>query len=507
MPQLSVNVYKQTYGWDKFNIHGINVMPDNIVINSDYKLNWPDSLSINYKPNVMITDRDNQYYGSLTVTGNSILSVGDFTMCYEPDYVYENMYSVNNEYYYKSFAYTSLINEATMRADKVKFCLFLRANKWEFLSFPFDIMVSEIRKNPVYNDIPFVIRKYDGAKRAAGETGSTWVDMTDDSILQAGQGYIWRSAKNSDYRNVWLYIDALQTVNKNNIFANDNVEVPLNNYESEFAHNRSWNLIGNPYPCFFDIRAMQTSAPIIVWNTYYSNYRAYSPQDDAYILNPGQAFFVQRPVDQESIVFLKEGRQTNLTVRDITYYNNAREAKSVKRSVFNVILSSKEQADRTRFVINENATKAYESSLDAAKFESLMPVSQLYTIEDGVRFSINERPLANGIITLGVEIAEEGFHTITLDAQVENEVWLVDNLTGQETLLNDNAEGYSFHSASGTFDGRFTIRLGNGDVTGITENKDAKLWIEESVYDLQGRRINEPQKGLYIKNGKKAIIK
>lgn len=505
VPQLSVNVYKQTSGWDQFNIHGINVMPDNITIQSDYKLNWPDSLNIDYKPNVTITDRNDSQYGSLIVTGNSTLSAGQFTMKYAPNISYNTSYwdSERQEYYRNRFSYTSLVNEAKIRADHVTMELWLRANRWEFLTFPYDIKVSDIRL--AFEGTPFVIRKYDGAKRAAGLTSETWVNMTADSTLHAGTGYIWRSAStdgNRDYTG--FYLDALQTVNKNNIFVNDNVEVPLSYYESEFEHNRSWNLIGNPYPCFYDTRAMLTSAPITVWDTYQNNYRAYSPQDDNYILNPGQAFFVQRPVNEESITFLKEGRQTNLTVRDVEYGNN-RAASVTERNVFNVVLSNDEQSDRTRFVINSSAKTDYESARDASKFMALEnPVMQLYTIEDNVHFSINERPLGEGVIKLGMQITDEGMYTISLDTKVENEVYIVDHLTGKETRLDGNS--YSFHSEVGTFDARFSIRLGGGDTTGIKAIEDAPV-SNDVYYDLSGRRISKTQKGVYVKNGKKVVVK
>jgi hypothetical protein len=46
-----------------------------------------------------------------------------------------------------------------------------------------------------------------------------------------------------------------------------------------------------------------------------------------------------------------------------------------------------------------------------------------------------------------------------------------------------------------------------GDITGIdsirlTDADDTEHW-----YDLNGRRISKPQKGVYILNGKKVVIK
>ena len=50
--------------------------------------------------------------------------------------------------------------------------------------------------------------------------------------------------------------------------------------------------------------------------------------------------------------------------------------------------------------------------------------------------------------------------------------------------------------------------LGFGDdATGIKAIDNGQLTIDNEVYDLQGRRVAQPTKGLYIVNGKKVVIK
>jgi hypothetical protein len=46
-----------------------------------------------------------------------------------------------------------------------------------------------------------------------------------------------------------------------------------------------------------------------------------------------------------------------------------------------------------------------------------------------------------------------------------------------------------------------------GGTTGIEAIEHSPLNIEHSVYDLQGRRVAQPTKGLYIVNGKKVVVK
>ena len=50
-----------------------------------------------------------------------------------------------------------------------------------------------------------------------------------------------------------------------------------------------------------------------------------------------------------------------------------------------------------------------------------------------------------------------------------------------------------------------------GIMTGICDalrlNNKEKMINDNTVYDLQGRRVQSPKRGLYIKDGKKIIIK
>ena len=49
--------------------------------------------------------------------------------------------------------------------------------------------------------------------------------------------------------------------------------------------------------------------------------------------------------------------------------------------------------------------------------------------------------------------------------------------------------------------------LGFGDTTGINDVRCQKEDVRGEYYDLQGRRVSQPTKGLYIVNGKKVVIK
>ena len=46
-----------------------------------------------------------------------------------------------------------------------------------------------------------------------------------------------------------------------------------------------------------------------------------------------------------------------------------------------------------------------------------------------------------------------------------------------------------------------------GETTGISSIQHSQFTMPNEVYDLQGRRVAQPTKGLYIMNGKKMLVK
>ena len=505
VPILSVQSYQNATYWNYFNIVGGSYYGDNMVITSEITFNSNDSILQTLKPSINVTRVDNNWnssYGALSVVGANTLSLTGYEMFFDA-------YMAQSEKYWGNYSRYSatLINQAPMRADNVAVKLRLNAYQWYFVCLPFDVKVSTIAPD---RDTQFVIYKYDGKRRGDGDMANTWVKMTADSTLHAGTGYIWQTASAyvenmGEYYDITFSVKALNNSNKNNIFRNGDVQVKLSEYASELPHNRSWNLVGNPYPAYFNSRAMDINAPFTVWSVNNQNYEAFSPVDDHYVFAPGEAFFIQRPMDQATIPFLAAGRQNNAYQTDSVFFNNARQSvMPAKRSVFNLLLQlDNKTVDRTRVVINEEAILGYESDKDAAKFEAMSKVSQLYTLEGGQRYAINERPIDRGQMQLGAEFAMKATYTLVLETTVDEKVYLVDRLTGTEVLLNEN--GYTFDAEAGIANDRFMVRIATDETTGI-KTIDS-LNSEGTYYDLRGVRVEKPHKGLYINNGKKTVVK
>lgn len=527
VPSWSVGEYQLADGWNSFyTFQASNYLPQSIKVNKDFYFSLGDNDNKEYRPNISMTWSDhevrdangnsNYERGNLTVSSRSKLAINDFDMIFSPYAKYYldanirwNDQSNGNRTKYNG---TSLIVKGEMRAENVTLNLYNYRGMWQFVTFPFDVKVSDIV--PESENTSWVVRGHSGAMRAAGKNDSVWVNLKADDVLEAGKGYIMH-CYNPDNDLVKFRISPLTTtVNRQLLFASDNRTLPLEENLSEFEHNRSWNLIGNPYPSFYDTRFMEFDAPFMVWNSCAQNYYAYNPADDAYILSPGEALFVQRPVDQKDITFLKDGRQINQYARtliDETTQARARGKEGVQRSVFNLTLSGENTSDRTRVVLNDEASMTYEMNKDAAKFASTVPtVAQIYSWNGESRYAINERPTGSGIVNLGVHCGTKGTYTIALANAVDGQVILEDKLMNISTEITAD-KGYSFEAEAGDDDSRFVLHItrgiGGGDdttgINGITTETGEK----QEVYSLDGIKMNAAKKGVYIQNGKKIIKK
>lgn len=481
----------------------------NIVVSNQMALNvdaqeYPEG----FKPNIILkasttaptSTSQASTLGALTVETKATFSVGKLTMNYYPaQQNYYRYYDYGSTYY--AAQSNSVITKGSMRADSIEIRMKVTDGKWNFICLPYDVRVSDITCD---EDADWVIRAYDGEQRAASNFDNTWVNVADDAILEAGKGYILHCNNNPSwfYNACTFHFPSLNTVNKNNLFSTQDLATALAEYPSEFLHNQSWNFIGNPYAAFIEIGKTNLNAPIVVWKG--DGYVVYTPEDDAYVLSPGEAFFVQRPIQQESVSFAAEGRRSWYDVRNGNYNVKAqiRESKS-DRSVFNLILSDGEQSDRARVVINPASVASYELSRDASKFFSLdAKVPQLFTIADGINYAINERPLADGIVQLAARFGQTGTYTLTLQTTVREKITLIDTFEGTSVELGAE-DSYSFSAEAGTVSNRFLLVF--GDATAIRDITAENL-KDARIYSLDGKVLpsTKPAPGVYLieKNGK-----
>ena len=525
VPYWSTTEYLDASGWSQFKtVEPSYDMPQNIIINKDFDFALTQDIPEDYRPNINLvrtgtgyTDKwgySNYFHGNLTIGSRSKLPVNDFKMTYSPyakrvmDQHYYELDRGNDWWDSTPYNATSLIVKGEMRAENVNLEMLVQKSEWQFVCFPFDVNMSDI--TPLDPTTQWVIREYSGEKRAAQAMDETWVNVPSDGVLKAGKGYVMHCYNKNSFENTrdiaaFSVTPVKESVNRQAIFLSTDRTVALEENLSEFEHDRSWNFIGNPYPSYYDTRFLDFTAPITVWNRRIGKYMAYSPVDDKYILCPGESFFVQRPVDQESITFLNGGRQTYRYARTLEVEESLSRPTMVlaPRKVYNILLNGEESVDRTRIVINESATFEYELSRDAGKFMGGNPEgSLLYSLNGDVRYAINERPLGGGIVDLGMSIGLSGTYTLSLAEASEDEVYLLDRETGKTVLLT--AEGYTFTAAAGEVTSRFAILFSNNatGIEAVETNEEETLGVTP-----EGIAADDNYKGIVIKKARKTIKK
>ena len=507
VPAVSAGAYASASGWKDLTQETFSGMPTSITVLGKQVLNT-DDLPSGYSPNINLSQfgdyggyGDNNAFGLLTVKGSKALNVGAFT-------AFTDLHDDRN---YTGRYGCELLTEAPMTAQSVHLDLVISEDWWYFLSFPFDVKVSDIVTD---KDIKhWIIRSYSGKNRAAMR-GEQWIDVPYSATLEANRGYIWQVSTDNtgEYTRSNLSIGVEATANTiNNMFAREDVSIPLSEYASTYEHNVSWNLVGNPYPCYYRIGSLKQKMPITVWNgrTWdYDQYRTYSPVDDANKeLHPYEAFFLQKPANASALVFGAEGR--------VAFGSNARAsvsedspAENGNRRLINLTLTANGMEDYTRVVLNPDAKTSYELECDASKFFSQSEqVPQLYTFIGTEPCAINERPEGDGMVRMGVRTAAATTCVLSIESLVPTDaalpIMLADQLTGSLTDLSK--EAYTFLSVPGRDDNRFVLYVGAAAATGIQSVVGTQQQTAFPTMNLQGQPVGSDYKGIVIENGKLTI--
>lgn len=471
VPEYAMTSYKLDNYWSKYTTVDVNTNPvDALTLYSE--LNLTSNARIPNSPNVELGWANN-IGGKLIVNGNKAQEVGNYVQ-----YVGALDYSAS---------LISRCENMTAEQTEVRYWCPSATTYWYYVAMPFDVDYADIYTR---NGASFACRYYDGQSRADQGSGGNWKDVSPQSTLLKGQGYIF-CVSSADY----ICLPATHE-SRNAIFTSTAITTPLNDYASETTADAGWNLVGNPYPCFYDIYYMDYTAPLTVWNSSNKTFTAYSVADDNLALYPLQGFFVQKPNNVDAITFQPLGRQTNTTIEH-NYDVKAMAPIQNTRSIVNLLLSNGETEDLTRVVVNPNASDDYEAESDASKMMSY-ETAQLYSLRDGIQYAINEGEQADGFVELGLWTPVAGKYTINC-SRADVKVTLLDN--GEAVEMP-----YSFDAEEGTLEGRFSISLSANDATGIAGVTTGNgQQTADALFNIAGQRVNNAQKGVYIINGKKIL--
>lgn len=388
---------------------------------------------------------------------------------------------------------SSLINRCKqMTSSSSQFNFYIGATSgsgyWYYLCMPFDVKRSDII---LPEGTSIAVRYYDSESRATNGATGNWKDVAADGILRKGQGYIFRTNNTAN-----VGFPATEETH-NDIFRSEAVSAPLVQYPAVESANAGWNFVGNPYPCFYDIYYMDFAAPITAWDVDNRTYKAYSAADDNFVLTPLQAFFVQKPELVDAITFQPAGRQINKTIdHSALAMRRAARSKQVQRKLVDVALTCADRTDRTRVVVNANASDDFCADNDAVKMMAYEGTPQIYTIAGADQLAVNEGAHRDGSVALGMYLPADDAYTIAVDR---------DELGAK--LLDYGVEvemPYTFSAAEGYADDRFTLSF-EAPTTGIN-NVATDADADNAIYTIDGRRVNSTaQKGIYIQNHKKIV--
>lgn len=467
VPEYAMVSYKLDNYWSQFT----KVEPNP---NTPDKVNLYKKLELT--SNARIPNSPDMYLGggsSLIVNGNNPQVFGSYKQRLQQDEEYTS-------------SLISRCNAMTSAASTLQYYSSYR--NWNYVCMPFDVKRSDIK---MLSNSGIAVRYYDSESRATNGASGNWKDVPADSVLHMGKGYIFRTSE-------YVFVEFPATEETHNaIFRSEAVTTPLVQYAAVESANAGWNFVGNPYTCFYDIYYMDFAAPITVWNISNSTYSAYSAADDEFVLMPSQAFFVQKPELVDAITFQPAGRQINKTIdHSALAMRRAARSKQVQRKLVDVALTCADRTDRTRVVVNANASDDFCADNDAVKMMAYEGTPQIYTIAGADQLAVNEGAHRDGSVALGMYLPADDAYTIAVDR---------DELGAK--LLDYGVEvemPYTFSAAEGYMDDRFTLTF-EAPTTGInTVATDADA--DNAIYTIDGRRVNSTaQKGIYIQNHKKIV--
>ncbi len=353
--------------------------------------------------------------------------------------------------------YPSLIEDGNLNVDELAFIMNVYPHRWYFFCFPCDVKIQDLKFG---GKGKYVWRYYDPKKRILGNSG--WTNFTGD-VLKAGVGYIFQC-------NVEGNIE-LPAYNPEYLTQTGDKAVNLISEEAENPQDASWNFVGNPNLSYYslDDMAADFTSPITVWNDENQTYDAVVPGDDEYEIHPFQAFFVQKPGENENVTFRADNRETFCQSQEKANARRiarSRSAVDEKHLIVNLELSDGKTIDKTRVVFDDSKSMNYEIGSDANKLMSMAEVPQIYTLDNkNVKYALNNRPNLNNEVRLGFLAPADGTYTINVP-RMDLRMALKDNVTG---TIHDFSNGtYTFLAEKGTNDNRFSLVCSRG-TTGISE--------------------------------------
>lgn len=394
-----------------------------------------------------------------------------------------------------------------------------------WISFPFDVMLSEVFGGGLEYGNDYMVQYYDGVARADNgcwsDSPTYWkyYEETAGVKLQKGFGYVivldWKRIVDRFFtagnEEVCIYFPS---ANKEPMDISGewvSVDVPAHpcsiERDNRYIYDSNWNLIGAP--SFANIDQFGNPMPMEQIGNYKVGFLyEYDPNKICYNVNEAESIDFMSTyaymVQFAGTIDWKEKNYSGTLPKELQARRVAGEEECY--TLLLALSRNGKRLDKTyvRFRDGE-ATCEFDLNIDLTKIDNA-GVS-LYTLTDGdsIRVAANVQPVPVALkqIPVGVSLTQDGEYTFALPDGTEGmSVTLLDTETGIRTnLLFDS---YTVTLAKGTYAQRFVLEVNPkqhiitaSDNVGTEDNTirkyliDGNLYIRKDnrLYDVQGRQL------------------
>ncbi len=388
--------------------------------------------------------------------------------------------------------------------------------KFYWLSFPFDVRLSEVFGCGVYSN-DYVIQYYDGAERAAkgcwADSPTYWRYYWDptDVILKKGMGYVlyidWEQILAQQFTHgnteVSIYFPSANTEPMDISGKLETVEIPEYKCTIErcdrYIYDSNWNIIGVPAYANIDkfgnpmiAQQIEDAAHGLTVGFVYvyqpATYSYYVAACEDTTFRSMQAYMVQFG----GTINWQEKSVTGEVVPSQRMMRAATPDEEADRHTLRLVLqnAAAQQVDHTYIRTQEtNVTAAFDLNYDLTKqFSSGANVYSLVG-ENRITLAANVLPMTDAQqgVSIGVTLPTDGVYTLALPDGTDGlNVVLYDRTLGTYTDLS--LTGYTFEAAAGTLDTRFELIVKSPSVT--TQMTDATapyvVYVDNGIVRLEG---------------------
>lgn len=391
-----------------------------------------------------------------------------------------------------------------------------------FVSFPFDVYVSDVfGLNSAYGDA-YVIQRYAGDERAkkgffrGDGTTSFWTDLTTADTLHANVGYcviLDNDYFNGDLGSVWqnksagssvyLYFPSAKDVG--DIESTEKtitippheckIDRPFGDGKNHTNTDSHWNMMG--VPIFNDHTGVSTSGtPGAIFVTtgdqekdchYFYEWSSSNNQFSiraalGYVFKSMHSYMVQYTGD---VTFTGSAIPSSVAPRKQQSQSYTIE--------LNVLNSNDDMLNRTYVELREEACDTFALNEDVYMSTNTNAVN-IYTFSGKYEVAANVLSISNHTIPVGVEVRTAGTYTISMPGSFNGTATLLDKETGIRTNLA--ISDYEVALPKGVINERFAIEI--SDISNV---------ITDIEYTNGEGSLKDGKAHKYIRNGLLYIVR